>query len=103
MLFPHHPVIHREDPRNGCEENGIPAHEREEGLGRADYFPGDDDPSSDDSGDDASALDVNVAGEKNREVVCGADGVCGDVGADLCDVPRGGCEECGGPSAVSEI
>ena len=101
ILFLNEPVIGSQDARDGSEEDGVAAHESEEGFRGRQDLPGDDDPATDEGGDNAAALDVDVAREEDREVVGGGDGVCGDVRANLGDVPTCRCEESCGSTAVA--
>ena len=103
VLLLHQPVIGGEDAGDGGEEDGVSAHEREERLRRREDLPGHNHPASDDGGEHASPLDVDVAGEEDGEIVGRGDGVGGDVRADLCDIPRCCGEEGSSASAVAGV
>lgn len=97
------PVISGHDAADGGEEDGIAAHESQERLRGAQDLPRHEHPAGDNGRDHAAALDVDPAREQDRQVVGGRDGVGGDVGADLGDVPRQGGEEGGAPAAAAHV
>ena len=96
------PVVRGDDAGHGGEEDGIAAHEVQEGLGGREDPPRHNDPTANDRGNHTAALDVDVSGKHDGHVVGGGDGVCGDIGADLGDVPAQGRKE-GRCSATSVV
>lgn len=103
VLFLHKPVITCHYSRDGSKEYGVATHESEECGGGGKDFPRDDDPATDDGGDDAAALDVDIAGKEDCQVICGGDGVRSNVGTDLSDVPGSSSEKGSCPPAVAAI
>lgn len=55
------PEIRSHDTANRCKEHCIAAHESEKGGGGVEDFPGHDDPSPDNCGDNTTTLDIDVA------------------------------------------
>jgi hypothetical protein len=100
LLAANKPVVGNHDTCNWREEHGVSSHKGEEGAcGRQD-LPWYNDPSANHGRDDAAALDVDVFGKENSEIVGGGDGVCGNVGSDLSNVPAEGSKEGSGTAAA---
>jgi hypothetical protein len=67
---------------NGChwsQEDCISTEESKEFRGRCQNLPGYKSPRTDDSSENLTTTNVDVLGCKRHEIVCGTDGVGGDV------------------------
>ena len=86
-MFFDEPVIGGKYTSDWGEEDGVSAHKGQERLSGRENLPGDDDPAANDSSNHTTALDVNVTGKQDCEIVGCGYGVRCDVRPNLRDIP----------------
>ena len=81
VASPHEIVVRDEDGSHGTKKDGVPTQERQELSSRSQDLPRDEGPRADESGEELTAADVDIAWAEGHQVVRGADGVRRDVDA----------------------
>ena len=104
VLFLDEPVVGGEDTGDRGEEHSVSTHESEECICGFEDLPWNQDPATNDRGNDTPTLDVNKPREEDSQIVGSRDGVGGDICTNLCNVPRCSSEKgcCSSSMSISQ-
>lgn len=93
VLVFNEPEIGGHDSGHWGKEYSISTHEGEEGISRAENLPWNNNPATDKGGNDTSALDIDVFRAEDSKIIGSRDGIGGDVGSNLRNIPGQSREE----------